>query len=314
MGKRQKPEVGSASRWPAGARSCSSSPHIPQTPQTPQFPRVPALPIWYGKRVFVVPKAFRKVLGSGKTGDAVRNPYWYVSGRRNPTFAGFELTDDFSPPKRPSAGQITLKRTFLRQNVIWPDKSQRLPSTSVRRRPFAEQNASARLARAHRDVPCVGKCSTRRRMCHGCPPPPRTRRHITSPPRMASATARYEPIPAFPLTPGMSVCPVPLSAASATARYEPIPAFPLTPGQSVCPVPHSAASASARCEPFPAFPLTPGQSVCPVPHSAASASARYEPFPAFPLTPGRHFAAARNRSPAAQKPAAPQPASQQPAD
>ena len=29
----------------------------------------------------------------------------------------------FSPLKRPSAGQITLKRTFLRQNVIWPEKS-----------------------------------------------------------------------------------------------------------------------------------------------------------------------------------------------
>ena len=64
--------VSSASRWLAGARSCSGSPHIPQTPQTPQSP---ALPIWYGKRVFVVPKASREHIGSGKAGAAVRNPY-----------------------------------------------------------------------------------------------------------------------------------------------------------------------------------------------------------------------------------------------
>ena len=201
MGKRQKPAVGSASRWPAGARSCSSSPHIPQTPQSPQ---IPALPIWYGSRLFAEPKASRKRIGSGKTGAAVRNPYWYVSGRRNPTFAGFELTDDFSPLKRPFAGQITLKRTFLRQNVIWPDKSQRLPSTSVRRRPFAEQNASARLARAHRDVPCVGKCSTRRRMHHGCPPPlgmslfRRFRSHLECPSVLYRSLRRPPP-------PGMSL-------------------------------------------------------------------------------------------------------------
>ena len=111
----------------------------------------------------------------------------------------------------------------------------------------------------------------------------------------------------WPVRTAMFHAPEDVPRASATARCEPIPAFPLTPGLSVCPVPHSAASASARCEPFPAFPLTPGLSVCPVPLSAASATARYEPFPAFPLTPGRHFA----RQP---ETAAPQPASQQAAD
>ena len=35
----------------------------------------------------------------------------------------------FSPLKRPSAGQITLKRTFLRQNVIWPDQYQSIAET-----------------------------------------------------------------------------------------------------------------------------------------------------------------------------------------
>ena len=138
-------------------------------------------------------------------------------------------------------------------------------------------------------------------------PPHRHRRHIAThtpsprriathtPPHhlaaaMASASARCEPFPAFPLTPGLPVCPVQLSAASASARCEPFPAFPLTPGLSVCPVQLSAASASARCEPFSVFPLTPRLSVCPVQLSAASASVRCEPFPVFPLTPGRHFA------------------------
>ena len=39
-----------------------------------------------------------------------------------PNFCRIWAGRRLSPPKRPSAGQITLKRTFLRQNVIWPDK------------------------------------------------------------------------------------------------------------------------------------------------------------------------------------------------
>ena len=39
----------------------------------------------------------------------------------------------FSPLKRPSAGQITLKRTFLRQNVIWPDQYQSIVETGSAR-------------------------------------------------------------------------------------------------------------------------------------------------------------------------------------
>ena len=47
------------------------------------------------------------------------------------------------------------------------------------------------------------------------------------------------------------------SAASASARCEPIPAFPLPPEPPTCPVWPSAAPAPARCEPFSANRLTP---------------------------------------------------------
>ena len=69
-------------------------------------------------------------------------------------------------------------------------------------------------------------------------------------PSAASASARCEPIPAFPLPPEPPTCPVWPSAAPASARYEPIPAFPLLPGSSTCPAWPSAALASVRCEPF----------------------------------------------------------------
>ena len=76
-----------------------------------------------------------------------------------------------------------------------------------------------------------------------------------------------------------------LSAASASARCEPVPAFPLLPGPSPCLARPSAAPTSARCEPFLANSLLPGPSTHPAWPSAASASARYEPFPTNRLTP-----------------------------
>ena len=76
-----------------------------------------------------------------------------------------------------------------------------------------------------------------------------------------------------------------LSAASASARREPVPAFPLLPGPSPCLARPSAAPTSARCEPFLANSLLPGPSTHPAWPSAASASARYEPFPTKRLTP-----------------------------
>lgn len=51
--------------------------------------QAPVLTIWYGKSPFPVPKCHTTRIGSGKAGFAVR---------------------------------ITLKRTFLPQNVIWPDE------------------------------------------------------------------------------------------------------------------------------------------------------------------------------------------------
>ena len=48
-----------------------------------------------------------------------------------------------------------------------------------------------------------------------------------------------------------------LSAASAAARCEPFPAFPLLPGPSTCLAWLSAASVAAGCEPFSANRLTP---------------------------------------------------------
>ena len=52
-------------------------------------------------------------------------------------------------------------------------------------------------------------------------------------------------------------CPALPSATSAAARCEPIPVFPLLPGLPTCPAWPSAASAPARCEPFSANRLTP---------------------------------------------------------
>ena len=52
-------------------------------------------------------------------------------------------------------------------------------------------------------------------------------------------------------------------AASAAARCEPVPAFPLLPGPSTCSAWLSVASAAARCEPVPAFPLIPDPSTYP---------------------------------------------------
>ena len=75
------------------------------------------------------------------------------------------------------------------------------------------------------------------------------------------------------------------SAASASARCEPVPAFPLLPGPSPCLARPSAAPTSARCEPFLANSLLPGPSTHPAWPSAASASARCEPFPTNRLTP-----------------------------
>ena len=60
----------------------------------------------------------------------------------------------------------------------------------------------------------------------------------------------------FSSTPG-GTPPTRPSAASAVARCEPIPAFPLPPGPSSCPAWPSAAPAASRCEPFPTNRLTP---------------------------------------------------------
>ena len=54
-----------------------------------------------------------------------------------------------------------------------------------------------------------------------------------------------------------ATCPVWPSATSASARCEPVPAFPLLPGPPTCPAKPSAASAAARCEPFSLNRLTP---------------------------------------------------------
>ena len=50
----------------------------------------------------------------------------------------------------------------------------------------------------------------------------------------------------------LPVAPARPSAASAAARCEPIPAFPLPPGPPTCPARPSAAPAASRCEPFSA--------------------------------------------------------------
>ena len=83
----------------------------------------------------------------------------------------------------------------------------------------------------------------------------------------------------------LPVAPARPSAAFTSARYEPIPVFPLLPGPSTSPAWHSAASVAARCEPFSAFPLLPGPSTCPAWPSAASTSAGCEPFLPNRLTP-----------------------------
>ena len=77
-------------------------------------------------------------------------------------------------------------------------------------------------------------------------------------------------------------------AASAAARCEPVPAFPLIPDPSTYPAWPSAASAAARCEPVPAFPLIPDPSTYPAWSSAASVAARCEPFSPNRLIPASH--------------------------
>ena len=82
-------------------------------------------------------------------------------------------------------------------------------------------------------------------------------------PSLAESAARALPFPKsqrptcpFSFAPG-GTPPARPSATSASARCEPVPAFPLLPEPSACPAWPSATSASARCEPIPANRLTP---------------------------------------------------------
>ena len=68
------------------------------------------------------------------------------------------------------------------------------------------------------------------------------------------------------------------SVTDATARCEPIPAFPLLPEQSTCTAWPSAAPVADRCEPIPAFPLLPETPTCPAWPSVAPTAARCEPL------------------------------------
>ena len=118
-------------------------------------------------------------------------------------------------------------------------------------------------------------------------------RHL---PRMvpaASAAARCEPVPAFPLIPDPSTCPAWPSAASVAARCEPVLAFPLIPDPSTYPEWSSAASVASRCEPVPAFPLIPDPSTYPAWPSAASAASRCEPFSPNRLIPASRDSGSR---------------------
>ena len=75
------------------------------------------------------------------------------------------------------------------------------------------------------------------------------------------------------------------SVTDATARCEPIPAFPLLPETPTCSAWPPAAPAAARCEPIPAFPLRPETPTGPVWPSAASTPAKCEPLSPDQLTP-----------------------------
>ena len=111
-------------------------------------------------------------------------------------------------------------------------------------------------------------------------------RHRTaSCPLLKPVAARCEPIPAFPLLPGMSACPAWPSAAPVSARCEPISAFPLLPGPSTCPAWPSAASVAAGCEPVPVFLLLPVPPTHPAWLSPASTSAGCESISPNRLTP-----------------------------
>ena len=108
---------------------------------------------------------------------------------------------------------------------------------------------------------------------------------------LAESAARALPFPksqrpTCPLsfTPG-GTPPARPSAAPASARCEPVPAFPLLPGPPTCPAKPSAAPVASRCEPFSVNSLPPGPSTNLAWLSAASAPARCEPFSANRLTP-----------------------------
>ena len=71
----------------------------------------------------------------------------------------------FSPLKRLSAGQITLKRTFLRQNVIWPEKS--IVETGTGNPGLAEPNPSRRPGRYGKPWVCRTGLLPRRTVARG---------------------------------------------------------------------------------------------------------------------------------------------------
>ena len=143
----------------------------------------------------------------------------------------------FSPLKRFSAGQITLKRTFLRQNVIWPDKSQRLPSTSDWSRPLPNQRprcpcapdllsgfwgtaSGAQLDVAVRTSPLSAHAPGVR--CQSTGPGARVTRR------------RYEPIRRKRLTPGSGGCRRGPCRVGGRVRYERKCRNSLTPGSDGC--------------------------------------------------------------------------------